>query len=328
MHMNSALLLCRTVATFALLLINAGAIAADKPGSKDHPMVTRYQGSEILSYYTRAYDKALLPKTTVKKKDAKKVEPEAFLALEGKLTRIGYRAPEDRSVLEVFRNYEQALRTGGFEVLFSCENEKCGDGLNEAISTSDTEMYMVLSLHDEDQRYLLAKKARGEGDVYVSLLVDRAYSLGGPDKDRIFMSLSVLEAAPMQKNMVKVDSAAMAKGIDAQGHVALYEIFFDTDKADLKPQSTVALEEIAKLMSSRPDLKVLIVGHTDNVGTLEHNRDLSERRAKSVTQTLTAKHGVAADRMTALGVGMAAPLANNESEDGRAKNRRVELVKR
>jgi hypothetical protein len=88
------------------------------------------------------------------------------------------------------------------------------------------------------------------------------------------------------------------------------------------------LGRIAKLLASRPQFKVLIAGHTDNVGALDYNRSLSERRAQSVIESLVKQHGVARDRLTAAGVGMAAPIASNDGEAGRAKNRRVELVKR
>jgi outer membrane protein OmpA-like peptidoglycan-associated protein len=116
--------------------------------------------------------------------------------------------------------------------------------------------------------------------------------------------------------------------LEADGHIALYEIYFETGKADVKPESARALGEIAKLLASRPQLPILVVGHTDNVGALDYNRGLSQRRAQSVVEALAQQHGVARDRLAAVGVGMAAPVASNDNEAGRAKNRRVELVKR
>ena len=127
--------------------------------------------------------------------------------------------------------------------------------------------------------------------------------------------------------MVTVDANAMAKEIAATGHVAVYGIHFDTNRADLKPESDAALEEIAKLLKLDPNLKLLVVGHTDNVGGYDANMTLSDRRAAAVFQALTSKHGIPAVRLRAVGVGMAAPVAPNETEEGRAKNRRVELVR-
>ena len=131
----------------------------------------------------------------------------------------------------------------------------------------------------------------------------------------------------MDSGMVMVDANAMAKEIAATGHVALYGIHFDTNKAELKPESDAALQEIAKLLKQDPNLKLLVVGHTDNVGGYDANLTLSDRRAAAVFQTLTSKHGIPPARLRAVGVGMAAPVAPNETEDGRAKNRRVELVR-
>src|SRR5690606_61719 len=96
----------------------------------------------------------------------------------------------------------------------------------------------------------------------------------------------------------------------------------DTMRSDSKPQ----LDEIAKLLKAQPELKVLIVGHTDSKGALDYNRDLSYRRARSIVESLSREHGVAAARLTPLGVGMAAPMATNRTEEGRALNRRVEVV--
>jgi outer membrane protein OmpA-like peptidoglycan-associated protein len=119
----------------------------------------------------------------------------------------------------------------------------------------------------------------------------------------------------------------MAKEIAQSGHVALYGIYFDTNSAELKPESDAALQEIASLLKQDPPLRLLVVGHTDSVGGYDANVALSERRAAAVLQALTTRFGIAAARLRAVGVGMAAPVAANDSEDNRAKNRRVELVR-
>ncbi len=126
--------------------------------------------------------------------------------------------------------------------------------------------------------------------------------------------------------MVTVDAAAMAKEVAATGHVALYGIYFDTNKTDIKPESAPALDEIAKFLKQDPKVTVYVVGHTDNVGGYESNMGLSQRRAEAVVKELTTKYGIAATRLKAAGSGPLAPVAPNGTEDGRAKNRRVELV--
>ncbi|WP_246733335.1 OmpA family protein [Methylobacterium sp. BTF04] len=127
--------------------------------------------------------------------------------------------------------------------------------------------------------------------------------------------------------MTTVDAEAMAKSIGATGKVALSGILFDTAKTDVKPDSAPTLQEIAGLMKANPKLAVIAVGHTDNQGAYEHNVDLSRRRADAVIKTLAASYGVDAKRLKAAGIGMVAPNASNDDEAGRAKNRRVELVK-
>lgn len=127
--------------------------------------------------------------------------------------------------------------------------------------------------------------------------------------------------------MVTVDAGTMAKEVAATGHIALYGVLFDTDKTDIKPESVAALDEIAKFLKADSKIGVYIVGHTDNVGGFEHNMSLSLRRAEAVVKELTTKYGISPGRLKAVGTGPVVPLAPNDTEAGRAKNRRVELVK-
>lgn len=126
---------------------------------------------------------------------------------------------------------------------------------------------------------------------------------------------------------VVANAAALSTGISANGHIVVTGILFDTAKADIKPESKPALDEVAKMLKENASLKVYVVGHTDNVGALAGNMDLSKRRAAAVVQELTSKYGVAAARLASFGAGPYAPIASNDKEDGRALNRRVELVK-
>lgn len=139
--------------------------------------------------------------------------------------------------------------------------------------------------------------------------------------------LRVVEKIAMTQYIV-ADAASLGSGLAATGHVALDGIFFDTDKSEVKPESEPALQEIAKLLAQEPGLTVKVVGHTDMTGALDANLALSRARAEAVVQALVARHGVAASRLQGYGVGPLAPVATNGTEEGRAKNRRVELVKR
>ena len=137
--------------------------------------------------------------------------------------------------------------------------------------------------------------------------------------------LTFVEKEAMQQDVV-ADAKFMAEGISSAGHVAIYGIYFDFNKSDVKPESEPALNEIAKLLSGNPNLKVLIVGHTDNVGGIDYNMKLSLARATAVVQALTTKYKVNPQSLKAYGAGQLAPVAPNKTEEGRAKNRRVELV--
>jgi OOP family OmpA-OmpF porin len=131
----------------------------------------------------------------------------------------------------------------------------------------------------------------------------------------------------IMKQEVVTNAEAMGNDINATGHVSIYGIYFDTGKAEIKTESDAAISEIAKLLKNNADLKVYVVGHTDNVGSFDSNMKLSKDRADAVGKALSGKHGIAAARLTPYGVGSLSPVKSNDSEEGRAKNRRVELVK-
>jgi OmpA-OmpF porin, OOP family len=138
--------------------------------------------------------------------------------------------------------------------------------------------------------------------------------------------LTIVQKEGMAQDVVG-DAAALGNDLNTTGHAAVYGIYFDTGKSTIKPESASAIGEIAKLLTSTPALKLYVVGHTDNVGGVESNVKLSQDRAEAVLQSLVRDHGIAASRLRAWGCGLFSPVATNDSEEGRAKNRRVELVK-
>jgi outer membrane protein OmpA-like peptidoglycan-associated protein len=168
-----------------------------------------------------------------------------------------------------------------------------------------------------DDRVLLAKLEKGGATTWV---FEAAYNEGAE------YELIIVEHAAMAQDVV-ADAAALAKGLVAEGRVALYGLYFDTGKAVVKPESAPTLEQIVKLLQADPKLQLFVVGHTDGVGQLESNLKLSNDRAAAVVKELAAK-GIDAKRLKPAGVGPWSPVASNRSEEGRAKNRRVELVDR
>jgi outer membrane protein OmpA-like peptidoglycan-associated protein len=299
--------LCLVTATFAVTQDQ------DVEGSKDHPLISRYPGSIITEYVEKEYEELALPLGPAKDNAIAKSQH-----LEGKWTRIIYDAPQGRSLLEVYRNYEGALQRAGFQILFACANQACGESSEVKLNPAVEDRWAP---YDWPNRHLSAKLARSAGDVYVSL---HALNVSNNLPE---VTLHIIEVKPMEAGLVTVNAAALASDITQTGHAAVYGIYFDTGKAEVKPESDAALEEIAKLLQQDPHLKLYVVGHTDNVGTLANNMDLSKRRADAVVKVLTTKYKVVAARLSAQGDGPTAPVASNDSEDGRAKNRRVELVK-
>lgn len=137
--------------------------------------------------------------------------------------------------------------------------------------------------------------------------------------------LTIVEKEVM-KQEVEANAEAMGNDINTTGHVSIYGIYFDTGKTEIKPESDAAIAEIAKLLKNNNALKVYVVGHTDNAGSFDANMKLSKDRADAVTNSLVSKHGIASSRLKAYGVSSLNPIASNKTEEGKAKNRRVELV--
>lgn len=196
------------------------------------------------------------------------------------------------SALQIVRNHQDAIKKVGGTIVF------------EDVRTVHPKT--VMRVTRDGKSVWVELVATGSGDRYDMVVVE--------------------EEAMVQE--IVANAETLRKGLSSEGHVAVYGIYFDTDQAVIKPESEPALQEMAKLLAGDPKLSVFIVGHTDNTGTLEHNLKLSETRATAVVTALTTKHKIAAARLRASGVGPLAPVASNDIEEGRAKNRRVELVKR
>jgi OOP family OmpA-OmpF porin len=213
-------------------------------------------------------------------------------AVEGEYYLLNYchkKDVEGASELEVIRNYENAIRKAGGTVLYT-----------------------------QGKSFTIGKIVKEGKEIWV-----RAHPWNGGD----CIELNITERQAMEQT-IQANAASWLSDITTTGHAAVYGIYFDTDKAEIKPESEPALAEMAKLLTNNPSLNVFIVGHTDNTGTFEHNMKLSQDRATSVVNALVAKHGIVAARLKPYGVASLAPVASNKTEDGKAKNRRVELVER
>ncbi|MDH3274881.1 MAG: DUF4892 domain-containing protein [Gammaproteobacteria bacterium] len=288
------------------------ADAQDVDGSADHSLIGRFEGATINYYDVVKFDEYRIltgPVTDQNNvKDSKTVE--------GTKTSIAYHMPAGTSFLEVMRNFEIRLEEAGFNILYHCNSEECGS--NSFSNATETLAAPFMGVDPWNMRYLAAERVRPEGNVYATLLT----STDGSAVTKT--QLIVIEEHGMRFKMV--DASKMAKAIAETGSIALYGIYFDSGKADIKPDSEATLTEIAKLLQEHADLKLLVVGHTDNRGAYDYNMDLSSRRAASVVHALVEDNRIDAARLKAGGAGYLSPVASNRTEAGRAKNRRVQLV--
>jgi outer membrane protein OmpA-like peptidoglycan-associated protein len=291
-------------------LPQALAQTRDVIGAKDYPGIGRFGGSVITGYQAKDFDAAQLQAAPFK--DG---QPADARRLEGRVTRIAYRTKAGPSILEVSRNFETQLAKAGFETLVTCDTDACGAiPFTEAIDVLPVPQMWVDGFN---YHYFAGRKGDGGHETYASVLVSQ-------NNQEITAQLVVVELGAVANKMV--DAAAMAKGLGDTGHIALYGIYFDTDKAVLKPESRPTLEQIAKLLASQPQLNVFIVGHTDNQGAYDYNLDLSRRRAEAIAAELVKSFRIAQPRLRTAGLGFLAPVGSNATEAGRALNRRVELV--
>ena len=319
----------------------------DLPGSRDPAGIKRYEGSVVIGYVFKKFDEFTFMVGPVKRStqtNGPRFTPSKSERAEGQRARIVYVAPEGRSTLEVLRNYEQELARSNFQTVYRCRGVECGtDDLADGyLYTMETRLSQTPPAgsgqppgqvseyafnNPTDQHFLSARRGGGPGDAWISVYVATGgSSLHKETFGRAIVLVDLVESAPMDAKMITVDASAMAKDLAANGHVALYGILFDTDKSDIKPESAATIAEIAKFLRQQPTAKLYVVGHTDNVGGYDYNIALSQRRAAAVVTALGSSHGVSAARLKAAGTGPLAPVAPNETEAGRARNRRVELV--
>jgi OmpA-OmpF porin, OOP family len=194
------------------------------------------------------------------------------------------------SPLQTVRNYTNAIKKVGGQLIYEYE--------------------------DGGTQNVILKVVKDGSEVW-------AYITSSPNGQ---LSIQMIEKQAMNQDVV-ADASSLANSIKETGKVAVYGIYFDTGKSVLKPESKGTLEEISKLLKSNPSFKLYVVGHTDNAGTFDANMRLSMERATAVVNALVAQYSVNAASLKACGSGPIAPVASNDTEEGKALNRRVELVK-
>jgi OmpA-OmpF porin, OOP family len=245
--------------------------------------------SRMPGYHIRGYEQNDFSNHEFTVKDGKTA------VVEGRKTVINYQVDEGAKMatpLQIFRNCQNALAKNGGKVVYeSIEQGAFGK--------------TTVTLIKPGQETWVEVSTGNRGEIY---------------------DVTIIEKQSMKQDVVSAE--VWSNEMRETGHTAIYGIYFDSDKSDLKPESDAALQEMAKLLKQDASLSLLVVGHTDSTGDVEHNMRLSEARAKAVVTALTTTYGIQATRLAAYGVGPLSPVAPNDKEEGRARNRRVELVKR
>jgi OOP family OmpA-OmpF porin len=283
----------------ALTLLSLPALADDEmpaeemEGAKDHPAVKRYPGSVISREEIREFESFKLP-----------ISETEMETVEGKLTWINYLYPRKTSCTQIVRNFENAFKAAGLK-----------SHTGRKIPEAEGQPY---EFEGEQWVSAIGTPKAGGAELHIGLTCSTSWGGSG--------FLVVVERQAMEQK-VELDAGYLAGEIEKSGRVAVYGINFATGKADITPDSSKVLREIGKLLKSKPNWKLRVEGHTDNVGKEKANLELSKKRAQAVKDWLVANAGVAAARLTTEGFGDTKPIDSNKTEAGKAKNRRVELVK-
>jgi OOP family OmpA-OmpF porin len=274
----------------------------DADGCKDHPLFNRLPNHYISTCQSLDFDSQDFPLGSLDEN----MQPKDVMTVEGSKTIIDYNLQQDgskaNSGLQAMRNFQNAVKAAGGTVVAEFGAAGSPKNLCDA----------VWGCADHATTLKLNKNGK---EIWVLVLPQ------GDNDGRYTLRISEREA-------MKQDIAAneLLDKINKDGFIALY-LNFDTGKATLKADSVTQLDQIAQMLKAAPDLKLEVAGHTDNAGAAASNKTLSEQRAQTVMKALTGR-GIAAARLTAKGYGQDKPIADNKVEEGRAKNRRVELVKR
>ena len=283
----------RSITAFLVLLCAVAVLPRpvlgqeDTEGTTDCPYLSRMPNFFLSEQNDKEFD-------AYQFYDGKKIQ-----SVEGKLYQKVYRIKDGApsvSVLQIRRNYANAIKKAGGTILL--------DG--------------VADVEFQDTRYnspiVWGKFIKGGKEVWLEVF---------PYQQGEGYTITVVEKEAMKQDVTASD---MLKALNADGHVALY-INFDVNKATIKPESQPIIDQIVEMLKSDEAVKISIEGHTDNSGTAQKNKILSEQRAKAVAEAIVGA-GIDKARLSTVGWGQEKPVADNTTEEGKAQNRRVELVKK
>ncbi len=302
------------------LSLTAFSLTVSARGEDD--IIPIYEGSEIIYDDLFGFEEipVILNETSV-------------ILQEGNLRRLWCQAPEGRSPYEIIRNFESAIENIEGQIIFSTrepqsleiDEKNLSDyfKVNRQDRGLATHVFSYTHFPGEMSEYLVGKVRTGERDSYVIVASGRGHWAAN-QSDNTYYEVITLELEAMEMDMVTME--ALHQGLAVQGRIAIYNILFDTGESRVKAESAEALITIADFLKDNPSQRYLVVGHTDSMGGYDMNLRLSEARAEAVVAELINVYGITQEQLIPVGVGPASPVMSNTTEEGRARNRRVEIV--
>ena len=304
---------------------------SDVKGSKDSSLISRFKGSIIQYYKVQKWDKYLLPVSKIENMGGTKGWKKK-LKLAGEVTRIQYSTSKKNNPALVAQNYMDALKKADWEILFSgCGENELGDSSYEwsyyyygSDGLGLDKFGQKFDPYGKSHCYIAAKYASSKNTTYAAIYIsDKVEDAKGLHFTLITQDITKVK----NPDLGLVTAKLLTDKINSKGHLALDGIYFKTGKATLSKKSHAALKNIAKYLKTNKKTKFFIVGHTDNVRRFSSNMKLSKNRAAAVKNALVKKYGVSSKQLKAYGVANLCPVISNDSDEGRARNRRVEIVK-
>jgi OOP family OmpA-OmpF porin len=250
------------------------------------------------------------------------------LHIEGEVSRTAWRILDSNaSTLSLIDGLRAQLRAEGFETIYECNTDDCG-GFDFRFATEvlpEPQMHVDLG----DFRVMSARRGSGDAADYVNLIVSRTSSSAYVQMTRVGQALGAplpIAAARFEPKVTPPTQGALADQLVSAGKVVLGDLDFASGTAQLGDGPFASLVDLAEWLKANPDKQVALVGHTDAQGSLAANVSLSRLRGEAVVNRLTTEYGIPRTQMTSDGVGFLSPMASNLTEDGRAQNRRVEVM--
>jgi len=315
----------------ATLFISVNVFAQgtkDIEGSKDYPTISRFENSIIEFYKETKWGSYKLPVS-----DKGTIDWSEPKILEGKVIRTQHTTSIDNNSEFVLHNYKAAFNKSGFVILtimagteLNIDNRPYywwskyygSGGYYNGINNGKFGMGITPHMY-KNHSLIVAKGHSNNKDIYAIIYITE-------DKDDKYTLITqdVIEVEAVETGLVTAQS--LDDGLTINGHITLDGLYFNTGESTIKPESAEALKNIAEYLNTHPAKRFLVVGNTDNVGDFNANLKLSKDRAEAVMNELLTKYSVKTEQLKAYGIGSASPVVSNSTDEGKAKNRRVEIV--